>query len=183
MTDLITVVGDAIDHLGGLPLKNHFIRADPSNAITRTVDGKIAATDGHVDIEDDGTFSLDLVWAPGLRYRIILVRKISKNRLNERTLGTLDCNSHTPGSTVDVSSLPPVVGPPRSAYEELQAWILAQLAAGVDQATLEAAIEAYLTENPPGIPGHGVTGLWAGSQEAYDEIPTLSPTTLYFITA
>ena len=132
MTDLINVTGDAIDHLGGLPLKNHFIRADPSNAITRTVDGKLAATAGHADIEDDGTFSLDLVWAPGLRYRIILVREISKNRFNERTLGTLDCDSWPAGSTVDVSSLPPAVGPPRSAYDELQAWILAQLATGVD---------------------------------------------------
>src|SRR5690606_41908978 len=68
---------------------------------------------------------------------------------------------HAAGSTVEVSSLPPAVGPPRSAYEELQAWILAQLAAGVDQATLEAAIEAYLTENPPS--GGGSTTVQIGT--------------------
>lgn len=127
MADLITVTGDVIDHDRGVPLVDVIVRAYPHQRTTRTADGEIAVTDAETTTDESGNFSLELVWAVGLRYRIVFEIETSFRKSYEYTIGTLDCDSWAAGSTVDVSSLPPVAGVPPSAVEDLQAWLLAVL--------------------------------------------------------
>ena len=126
MADLITLTGNVVDHLATasdtIPLEGVTVTATPSREVTSTSDGSDATTDASTTSDASGDYSLPLVHAAGLQYRITY-------RVGGRVIhrGTLDCDSWAAGSTVDVSSLPPIAGVPPSAVEDLQAWWLAHI--------------------------------------------------------
>ena len=174
MTDLITLTGNVVDHkivgASTIPLEGVTVTATPSREVTSTSDGSDAMTDAPATSDENGDFTLPLVHAAGLQYRITY-------RVGGRVIhrGTLDCDSWAAGSTVDVASLPPIAGVPPSAVEDLQAWVLAYVTGlDVDPAVIEQAVIHYLTANPVGIPAHNDTT----GRDAADAHPMASITGL-----
>src|SRR5690606_37989964 len=122
MSDLLTLTCTIVDHLAEadaeIPLAGVAVTATPSRIITSTSLGHDAATDATATTDEAGEFTLPLIWAAGLRYRITY-------RPGGRAIhrGVLDCDSWPAGTVVDVASLPPIAGVPPSAVEVLQAWV------------------------------------------------------------
>ena len=112
MADLLTLTGPLVDHGGATPLAGVTVTATPSQRVTQTSDGEDALTDASTISSETGAFTLPLVWAEGLRY--VITYRVGGERIRR---GVLDCDSWPAGSTVDVSSLPPAVGPPPSEYD------------------------------------------------------------------
>lgn len=122
MTDLINLVGSLVDHGGATPLEGVSITATPSRRVTQTSAGEDALTDASTTTDSAGAFSLELVWAAGLRY--VITYRVAGERIRR---GTVDCDSWPVGATVNVNALPPVEGIPPSTIDDLRAWILEQI--------------------------------------------------------
>ena len=77
------------------------------------------------------------MWPPGLRSGASSNGGESRvTRPGRHRVGSVACDSHAPGSTVDVDDLPPLEGVPASREDILRAWIEAQLGTGGSGVTI-----------------------------------------------
>lgn len=129
MADLITLTGKVRDTQGAVARPGDTVTAAPRPRVFRDSDGALTHTGATATVDGDGEISLPLTHAPGVRYDLTL-------RPGRHHIGTLDCDSHAPGSTVDVDDLPPVEGVPASREDILRAWITAQLGTGGSGVTI-----------------------------------------------
>ena len=115
--DEITLTG-TVTHRGTRePLPGVTVQLVPNTPSSRMSDGSLGLRAESTITDDAGQIAVTIGHTAGLRWSI---------RVSGRVVAVLDCDSHAPGSTVDLDDLPPEPIPTGNE-DALRAWVEAQV--------------------------------------------------------